>query len=376
MSYLPAVQQFPLSGAALAQGIYDPKRDLYYFTDAAQVRVFSKTQGEWLSPMNVLTPAVNHRLWGIALSPDGSKLAVSDPEADLVYLINPDSPGSAQTFTLGDTSAGPYVNPTGVAISDSGIIYVTVENNFNADLAVDTTTGGVTALSVPAYNGPFARAVISSDNARVYFNNCGTVFVVDTATGNFIQSADGPGTCYGDYDLTLSSGQTAVEATSYLFDADLNGESYLTLKYREALNMTYVYGAKLSRDGTLLFQPSLNGIDVFDGRLGTLRTRIALPFALSENYDTLVSDGHDNVLIAITGATGSGIAVVDLTWLTEPPPLTYGDRPAYRSRVSGWKLHHAVDSASSNGMSGNPVQPNLPGTVIRHVTNGGVERRR
>jgi hypothetical protein len=97
----------------------------------------------------------------------------------------------------------------------------------------------------------------------------------------------------------------------------------LTLNDREALDISYVYGAKLSPDGTLLFQPSTNGVDVYDGRLGILLYRIALPFALSANYDALVEDGQDNKLIAITGTNGDGIAVVDLTSLPEPAPLPY-----------------------------------------------------
>jgi len=39
--------------------------------------------------------------------------------------------------------------------------------------------------------------------------------------------------------------------------------------------------------------------------------------------DALVSDGNDNILIAITGTTGNGIAVVDLSSLPEPAPLPY-----------------------------------------------------
>ena len=53
------------------------------------------------------------------------------------------------------------------------------------------------------------------------------------------------------------------------------------------------------------------------------RTRVALPFALSANYDALVSDGQDNVLVAITGQNGNGIAVIDLTSLPEALPLPY-----------------------------------------------------
>src|ERR1019366_2024602 len=42
MTYLPAAQQYLLTGAALAQGVYDPHPDVYYFTDANKIQVFSK----------------------------------------------------------------------------------------------------------------------------------------------------------------------------------------------------------------------------------------------------------------------------------------------------------------------------------------------
>src|SRR6185437_435474 len=81
IQYLPPVQQYPLTGAVLVQGIYDPRRDVYYFTDATQIRVFSKTKGAWLA--SIPMPPTAQRLWGISLSPDGSKLAVSDAVANL-----------------------------------------------------------------------------------------------------------------------------------------------------------------------------------------------------------------------------------------------------------------------------------------------------
>src|SRR5208337_1235014 len=77
LTYLPSTQPFPLTGSTLAQGIYDSYTDLYYFTDTSQIQVFSRTQGKWLSPISIpAPPGTTQRLWGIALSPDGSKLAV------------------------------------------------------------------------------------------------------------------------------------------------------------------------------------------------------------------------------------------------------------------------------------------------------------
>ncbi len=115
---------------------------------------------------------------------------------------------------------------------------------------------------------------------------------------------------------------------------------------------------KLSPDGSLLFQPTIAGIDVFDGRLGNLRTRIALPVELSANYDALVADGRDNILIAIIGQSGNGIAVIDLSSVLEPTPLPYPSDSPF--------------SSTKPNVSSHLVPRNSTGTVrsrvIQHVT--------
>jgi hypothetical protein len=347
MSYLPGVKSFPLAGAQLAQGIYDAKRDLYYFTDASQVQVFSRTNGAWLKPLPVpaAPPGPAHRLYGIALSQDGSKLAISDNGAGQLYLLDPDSPGTVQTFPVpsafgGYIEAGGHTStfPSGLAVSNSGSIYYAA---FDVDTTgddgffkLDTNTGKFVDYGVDSFSATLFKVAITADNTRVFFNDDGAVFSVDTATDKVSYAKVDTGCCYGDYDLTLSPDQKTLEATSYLYDGNLNAQSYLVLNDREALNIAYVYGTKLSADGALLFQPSTSGIDVYDGRLGTLRSRISLPFDLSQNYDALVSDGQDNITVAITGKTGDGIAVVDLTSISEPPPLTYAKRRADEQPVA------------------------------------------
>jgi hypothetical protein len=324
LTYLPGVQQFSLATSALGQGIYDPYTDLYYFTDSTVLRVFSRTQGAWLSP--IVFPSSAQRLWGIALSPNGSNMAVSDLESGNIYLLNPATPASIKTFSIRSDSSF-VTNASGLAVSDSGSVYymvVVIGQGGGADqfFKLDTSNGSIYNYLV---DGPglgnsdaYLRNAISADNSRVFYNEYGYVFSVDTATNKILPSAVGTSCCYGTYELALSSNQTQLTATEFIYDTDMNGESYYALNDREILNTAYVYGAKLSPDGRLLFQPSTNGIDVFDGNLGSLRGRIALPVALSTNYDALVSDGVDSILIAITGASGNGIAVVDLTSLPEP----------------------------------------------------------
>lgn len=380
--YLPAAQKYPLAAAALAQGIYDAKRNLYYFTDAAKIQIFSRTQGQWLT--SIAVPAAptgtTHRLWGIALSSDGSKLAVSDTGTAMIYLIDPDTPASVQSFAMpascfagscSSSSNGVVTYPAGIAVSNAGMIYITAYpyggSGYDGFLKLNTSTGKFTDYGIDAFGNAMYRNAISSDNARVFFNNDGEPFSVDTATDTVFHAQIAPGCCYGDYDLNLANNQTSLEATSYLYDTDLNAASYLTLNDREVLNTTYVYGVKLSPDGNLIFQPSVAGIDVFDGRIGTLRTRIALPYGLSQNYDALVSDGADNVVIAITDHTGDGVAVLDLTSLTEPAPLPYLNQAA--PRPTGWHERASQNSttASSQTKSRSVARPGVPISNIPHA---------
>ena len=114
-------------------------------------------------------------------------------------------------------------------------------------------------------------------------------------------------------------------------------------------------------------QPSTNGIDVFDGRLGVLIDRIALPFALSINYDAVVADGKDNVLLAITGTSGSGIAVVDLSSVSEPAPLAYANAISSRSVVGIRSAAH-TENPVIIGKSPSDKQRASGPLVIPHLT--------
>jgi hypothetical protein len=377
MTYLRALKQYPLSGSTLVQGVYDPVRDQYYFTDANKVQVFSLKQGTWLSPISIPAPSagVSQRLWGIALSPDASKLVIADSQAQVIYLLNPSDPSSVQTFPIKPPQivSGILALPAGVAVSNSGVVWLTIDvqggTGFHNFFELDTNTGTLTDLGIdgPGLGGSDLnlKTAVSADGTRAYFNDDGYVFSVDASTGIVTSATVDPGCCYGDYDLTLAPNQTELEATSYLYDTNLNATSYFVLNDREIEDTSYVYGTKFSSDGSLLFQPATQGLDAFNGRLGTLRARVALPVPLSTNYDAMVVDGQDDVLIVIIGATGTGIAVLDLSSLPEPGPLPYDADFSKRSAGSG--AHGFVPTGAQEPTRQRPVVP--------HVTNPGFFRR-
>lgn len=373
IQYLPALQQYPLTGAVLAQGIYDSERDLYYFTDQTQIRVFSKTQGAWLAPISI--PKAG-RLWGIALSPNGSRLAVGDAGNDVIDVLNPDSPSAISTFALPNTAFDASTLPNGVAITDAGIVYyATFQSNGGTGAyslhKLDTSTGSVSDYQEFDDGGgiddPYIRLLLTSDNARLYFNIDGILGAIDTATDTVYENPPFSG---GDNELALSSNETWMSAEEYLMDTNLNVESGLALTIREVWNQAAVYGEKMSPDGNLLFIPLINGIYVVDGKRGTLLQTIALPFALSANYDALVADGKDNVLVAITGQNGNGIAVIDLTSLPEPLPPPYStvaSSDLTRMKHGNLATIKRMSQARANRVGGkNPAHPPLR---IPHLMN-------
>ncbi len=389
LNYLSGIQQFPLAGSSLAQGIYDRYRDVYYFTDATQIQVFSRTQSKWLSPISITPPkGTTQRLWGLALSPDGTKLAVADSSAAALYVLDPTNPSSVKTFSVSTLDYTASL-PIGVAVSDAGMVYFTVRtpdvSGAHGFYKLDSNTGAITDYGIDnpdSYDivtgqplDVYLRTVISSDNSRVFFNDDGYVFNIDTASDTIFSASTDQGCCYGDYDLALSANQVQFSASSYLYDSNLNAESYFSVNDREYVTTQWVYGAKLSPDGTLLFQPSPNGVDVIDGRMGNLLQRISLPVALSENYDALVADGKDNIFVAITGVNGNGIAVVDLTSIPEPAPLPFVSRSRNKAkRLVPWQQTR-LGSAKKPETNPQERSPRLMPHVPPHMSTMSLRSR-
>ena len=337
LTYLPATQQYPVNGV-LADGIYDSKRDLYYFTDANQIRIFSLANSAWRASIPIPPPTGAYgtqRLVGMALSPDGSKLAIADPGAIAIYVVNPDQPNSVQSFALAAKIAGPYPNagePLDPVVTNNGIVYYTTVNEEGYGgtglFQLDTNTGALTeppnAPTTVNYNDLFSRLALSSDGSRVNFNIEGIVgyFDIPTQTVHYAPS-NYEDIGQGTEEFVLAPNEETIFASGVVMDSNLNSLGLQTLDLAESVDASYVFGSAMSADGSLLFQPGDGLIDVFDGHTGSFRARISVPFTLSPNYRALISNQHDSRLLTITGATGNGIGVVDLNSLPEPQPLKH-----------------------------------------------------
>jgi hypothetical protein len=121
----------------------------------------------------------------------------------------------------------------------------------------------------------------------------------------------------------------------------------------------------------LLFQPGLYSIDVFDGQIGVLRARVGLPMQLAPNYRALVSNNRDSQLVAITGDTGNGIAVIDLNSIPEPPPSSYLSSRAAPVSVSRGAFRPKMSLSSAhkirNALTRVPLPERKTGPLARKL---------
>ncbi|MEO6806724.1 MAG: hypothetical protein ABI286_07510 [Edaphobacter sp.] len=371
IQYLPATRQFAATGSQLVDGVYDKLRDLYYFTDANQIRVFSKTQGQWLNSIPIPVPvrsAGAQRLFSLALSPDGSKLAITDAGALAVYILDPGSPSSVATYPLVpqfDLSN----TPGGVAVTNAGVVYfMTFDQKGDGafDLyRLDTSTGQAVYVTGPT-NQPLQgddvaesnlRLAMSTDGSRVYFCNDGEVGYVDTTANTYQIGSIGPlGTFSGGFELVLSPDQTRLAAGGLITDNNGNGISMQSLGWDASYDADYVYGAAFSSDSSVLFQPGVNAIDAYDGFSGQFLSRTSLPVQLSGNFRALVSDGTDNVMVAITGETGDGIAVIDLDGVARPTTKPYLSPSLLHSNVANASVAATRRSFTWTGRRPDPAR--------------------
>jgi DNA-binding beta-propeller fold protein YncE len=316
--YVPAVQSFPLAGASLMQGVYDAQQSAIYFTDRARIDVFSLSSGEWLAPIAVPNANGSSRLYGISLSPDGNTLAVSDAGNAKIYVLNPSSPHTISTFDVSEQFSG--YEPCGLAVTNSGTVYYATFNlpgsqsSVTAFHKLNTTNGSITDFSViedVGQNGDdaYIRVLLNPDGSRVYVNEDGHAWILDT-TNDSINPVFQVTIDEGSVETAMSASGNELITAGFLTDDNFEAIAQVGYVDRDVWLPIAVYGQKLSSDGSLLFQPLTNGIDVIDGTTGLLRDRVALPVQIANVYDALVLGSTDGVVFAITPV---GIAEVDLS---------------------------------------------------------------
>jgi hypothetical protein len=319
--YTAATESHPVT-ANLQSGIYDSHRNLYYFTDQAKIQVLSRSTG-WLTPISLPSVTSKTQLLAISESPDGSVLGVSNYGDQTICVLNPDTPSTIKCYAMEGIFASDLA-PTGLAITDTGFVYFAT-NDINgtgtpAFHKLDTGTGAVTDLG--AANGlssggvvdKFERALLNKDGTRVYGDNEGATFWVDTSNDQ-IHFSPGTNSLGGDPpEIALSADASTVAIAGFLADASLNPETTPAYIDWETWFPTATMGQKLNADGSVMFQPLTDGVDLIARNSGRLLYRVQVPVAVADVYDSLVA-GEPNLIGIITS---SGVSFVDVSSLPIP----------------------------------------------------------
>jgi WD40 repeat protein len=360
--YVPAVQSYPLTGASLMQGMYDPNRGVLYFTDQSQIDVFSPAGAQWLTPITIPYADISSRLYGLGLSPDGNTLAISDAGDSRIYVLDPASPQTVRSFNVSEQLS--QYEPGGLAVTNSGMVYYATFNTqgygHTAFHKLNTTNGSITdfiLIEDVGQNGDdaFIRVLLSPDGSHVYVNENGHAWILDTSDDSLAQALQVT-VDEGSVEMAISGDGSALATANFLTDTNLNALTQVGYVDRDVWLPLAVYGQKLNSNGSLLFQPLTNGIDVIDGTTGLLRSRVALPLQEANVYDALAMDDTDGLLFAITP---TGIAKVNLSSL-----------PLVRSSKSRRMLTHLpgrqIPVADAEGRKRGMPRDWLQRPVLRH----------
>lgn len=113
--------------------------------------------------------------YGVAVTPDGSKVYVTNLNDNAVSVID-----TAMNKVITTISVGP--NPLAVAVTPDGSkVYVT-NNNADSVSVIDTATNTVIGSPIPVGFGPIGVAA-APDGSKVYVTSLsGTVSVIDTVS--------------------------------------------------------------------------------------------------------------------------------------------------------------------------------------------------
>ncbi len=91
---------------------------------------------------------------------------------------------------------------------------------------------------------------------------------------------------------------------------------------------------------------------------------------LAPNYRALVSNKRDSQLVAITGDTGDGIAVIDMNSIPEPPPSSYFSSAAPIA-VSVSAFHPKISLSNArkmrNALTRVPLPERKSGPLVRKL---------
>jgi len=327
--YATSAQDFaaPVSGTTYRALLYNSKRNELYLSGGDHVDIFSTSSSAFVH--SITSSALTGKLLGgMAVSPDGNTLYITDTSDGLLLVANLSSLSSSLVSIPVATATqanGCLVGPLSVAVTSDSKAYVaygTISLNHCSNLGnsayyrVDLQTSIVTTPSFLSSNceGNFAA---SSDGTKLAMTPIGGTgfFCIYDVNGGQIHKLDStsPGFNLG---ASATGGTISADGTRVAFE----GGPVVATSAGNVVNFSHTPDAyaipnfpltnvKLTDNGSLVYVLYPKNLDIFDANHGTLRRRITFTETAQSALDSLAIDPSGQHAYAITD---TGLLVITL----------------------------------------------------------------
>jgi len=155
--------------------------------------------------------------------------------------------------------------------------------------------------------------LLSPDGSKVYSSTSGDVTIGFWLNPTNDQIHFGIANSFSGFqDLAISGDGGTLDVAGQFADSSLNAQADTCYIDWETWFPSGTLGQKLNQDGSILFQPLTDGVDMIARNTGRLLYRIQIPVTIPDIYDALVvANGQNNVAIISANA----VSFVDLSSL-------------------------------------------------------------
>jgi hypothetical protein len=381
-----------LSSDTLSALAYDSKRQRVYLSAGNHVDVFDVASNAFVSPIALPNLRGTSMATGLTVTPDGTRLLVSNAGDSSIAVIDPDNPSNGVAVNI------PFVPiaPGGLCVQNPGQI-VAINTGFayasTFESGVDSCSiAGVVELNVAALKARVITSTSDPTNPLGYFNagiimavsrpgdtltvtDFNNVYVLNVATGIWqMRQLDNESSLH-DIAVSSDGSLTAIATISTPVDygipaGDNSRDRYIAvdpiLTVTESLVapqlLQYfagnrVQGMQLHDTGSLIYAMQSQEVDIYDLHNGQERERVLLPEQRTAEpaAEILAQTAIDTTGSQIFLLTQSGLTIVTLDFV----PLSISTAtPSLGSSSGGVQvtLHGSgFDSTTTATLGGSPA---------------------
>ncbi|HEY2461953.1 MAG TPA: IPT/TIG domain-containing protein [Candidatus Acidoferrum sp.] len=319
--YAKSVTDFPSSDAFTAI-LYDGGRQRLYLSAGDHVDVFSLATNQFLTPLNPPARGATKLFAGLALTPDGSQLLVTDLLDGSLSVINPDNPVSAFVIPIAPLTTngnpGCNVGPLYVASTFNNTALVLTGGllsagcgpsgaGFLANLTTHTASLGTGCTG----EGAFVSSTKDGRKLVVSGSGFGGFCIYDVASNSSIATMP-----LQAIDAVISGDGQLGAASFVVFDssADVIGRVGRPDVFYDSLGGSNSLQPELLRpqlndSGSLYYMAFSNFIDIIDVRHSFLRMRFGLSETVTNTAAPIAIDPTGRFIFLLTNR---GLTIVDL----------------------------------------------------------------